>query len=592
MIRVADYVINKLTDVNIKDIFMVTGRGVLYLSDAVAKNNQINPICVHHEQSASYAAMAYAQVHESGLGACLVSTGCASANAITGVLSAWQDSIPCIVISGQNILDETIRHTGKRIRTFGNQEYDVIESVSNITKYAVMIENPDDIAYELEKCIHIAKEGRPGPVWIDIPLNIQDSRVDEDKLRHYDEKDFFIHDDINYKEIVDRINNSKRPIFLIGSGIKESKSVEIFRKFAENFNIPVVVDNSAVDVFGSEHKLSLGVVSSIGGNRCANFAIQNSDLLISLGSRLSPVTTGAEYDKFAREAYKIWIDSDETELSKNTIEIDEFYLYDLNKCIGNLQKEEICINNDWIEKCKHWKQIFPKCESQFKNSELVDMYFLADKLSEYIEKNTIVITDAGMEELIFPSGISFNDSHRCIHPVAQGAMGAALPLAIGAYVATGNPVVAIIGDGSIMMNIQELQTISYNKMPIKIIVINNDCYAVIRKRQKDLFRKRIVGTDESNGVNCPKFENVANCFGLNYQLIENTKDMDIKLPLLINNDESMLSEVLGLLDQKYLHDSYTFNKKRKYVKRSLEDQSPFLDRDVFLSEMIIEPIDQ
>ena len=297
--RVADYVIDVLCNKDVRHIFTVTGRGTLYLTDAIAKRNELEVICTHHEQAAAFAAVSYAQ-YNNNLGACLVSTGVGSTNALTALLCAWQDSVPCIFISGQNLLKETTRYTKKKIRTYGSQESDIVKIVEPITKYASMIENPENLAFELEKAIHFAQNGRKGPVWIDIPVDVQNMRVEPDELKHYS-PDYFkpktFKKDIDY--FLKSFNESKRPSILIGNGVKAANTIDEFVSFVKKYQIPVTYSHSAPDIYGTKNDLSIGAVGSMGGTRAGNFVVQNSDLLLVLGSSLSTFTTGSEYSKFA-----------------------------------------------------------------------------------------------------------------------------------------------------------------------------------------------------------------------------------------------------------------------------------------------------
>lgn len=593
MMRVADYIIERIYEEGAKHIFMVTGRGILYLSDAVAKNRNITPVSVHHEQSAAYAAVAYAQYNEE-IGACLVSTGCASTNAVTGVLNAWQDGIPCIFISGQNKLYETVRYTGTNIRTFGSQETDIIPIIKPLTKYCTMIDNPKSIAYEMDKALYFAKSGRKGPVWIDIPVDVQNMRVELEELQRYIPDDIIFNpntEDIQY--VMEELKKANRPVILIGSGIRSANAVSEFKKFIEEYPFPVTFACSAVDTYGVDYELSVGAVGSIGGTRAGNFTVQNSDLLLVLGCRLSPMTTGAEYEKFARTAKIIVVDIDKTEHSKNTVRIDRLVMSDVKEFLAQLKNEDIkCAGKEWIEKCIHWKTIFPRCEEKYRTSEKIDLYYLADCLSRVMADDSVLLSDAGLEEIIIPSTVSFKDGQRCIHPVSQGSMGFALPASIGAYYASKHPVTSVIGDGSIMMNLQELQTIKYYDIPVRVLIINNNVYSVIRTRQKDIFRTRTIGTDDTNGVSCPSFRKVADCFNIPYMIIDKKDELEDKLNDLFSIDGPIICELICDEYQEYIHNSYAFNSQRRMVNRSLEDQAPFINRDLFLKEMIIDPIDQ
>lgn len=593
--RVADYVIEKLYEHNCKHIFNVTGRGILFLTDALAKHEGMQAVHVHHEQSAAYAAMAYSQVNGE-IGCALVSTGCGSTNAITGVLCAWQDDIPCVFISGQNKLQETTYHTKLPIRTYGQQEANIIPLLEPITKYATMITDPTRIAYELGKALHLAQSGRKGPVWIDIPLDVQNMRVDPEIMEQ------FIPDavdqlpsasDSEIEEVVKELKNSKRPIVLIGSGIRSAKAEKVLHTFLEKNNIPAVYASSATDILDSTKVLSVGCVGAMGANRAANFAIQNSDLVLNLGCRLTTMIMGEDVQKFAREAKIIAVDIDKNEHLKFPEKINKVILSDAKAFLEKLVLQNTSTaSQEWVDKCQHWKEIFPKCDEYRKQGPDVDIYHFADAISEFLGDNANCVTDSGLCELIVPSTVSFRHGQRAIHPTSQGAMGYALPAGIGAYYSTEKQTVVVVGDGSVMMNLQEFQTIAHNKIPVKVFIINNNCYAVIRKRQEDLFRTRTIGTDKDNGVSCPDFSKVADCFGLKYVKISDVSELNAKLPKVLNANEAVICEVMAPNDQCYIHNSYRRTKKGKFVHAPIEDQSPFLDRELFLKEMIIEPIDQ
>ncbi len=591
--RVSDYVMQRLHQSGVNDLFMVTGRGVLYLSDAAAKHQALNCVCVHHEQAGAYAAMAYSQVN-GVLGACLVSTGCAATNAITPVLCAWQDDIPMVIISGQNTLKETVGYTGLPIRTYGQQEADIISLVKPITKYAVMIDDPTQIAVEMDKALYMAQHGRKGPVWIDIPLDIQNMRVEEEELERYTPTEAKLsasHEDIDW--LCETLAGAQRPVVVIGSGVRSAGAQSLFSDFIEKTSIPVVYCASATDIYKSEHKLSIGAVGTMATNRAANFAMQNSDLLVIIGARMTSMTTGSNPEKFARAARIVAVDIDENEFHKDNLKVEKLILSDASVFLEKINQRNILVTwSDWAEKCLHYKKIFPKCEEKYTKSDKIDLYYLADVLSEHLADDAVFVTDSGLEELILPTTISFQKQQKCLHPASQGAMGYALPAAIGAYLSSHKQVVTVIGDGSIMMNLQELQTIAPHQLPIKIIVANNNCYAVIRKRQVDLFRTRTIGTDADNGVSCPDFSKVALCFGIHYEKVETSVDLNEAIERVLSHDGPVICEVMCPEDQEYINTSYVRTSKGRFVQRPLEDQAPFLDRTLFLSEMIIDPIDQ
>ena len=592
--RVADYIVNTIFNRGTDTIFSVSGRGALFLTDALAKHGKIKNIAVHHEQAAAFAAMAYSQ-HSGKIGGCLVSTGCASTNTMTGLLSAWQDNIPCIFISGQNVLNETTNYTGLNIRTYGQQEADIIPMVKSITKYAAMLHKASDIIVELEKAYFYAMEGRPGPVWLDIPLDLQSANVEIVEQKN-SEAIKYISPQISKDgllSVVSQLKAAKRPVVLIGSGIRSAHAESTLKEFIETWKIPMVYSNSAPDIYGSRNDLSIGSIGSMGASRAGNFCIQNADLVLVLGNRLSSYSTGVDYCDFARDAKTIVVDIDPVEHQKKSINIDQFIHADVKNFLEELNESKIELDaSEWLNKCLHWKKTFSVVEPHFTNSEKIDLYEFVNTLSNTLPDNCSLVTDSGFIEVILPTNFNFGNGQRSIHPFSQGSMGFALPGSLGAYYASNEPVFVIVGDGSIMMNLQELQTISHNKIPIKIIIINNNVYGIIRRRQEELFRGRTIGTDPANGVSCPEFKKVAHAFGFKYQLIDEKIDLETSLKTLVNADGPVICEIMCREDQSYIEVGTVRDLNRKMVRRPLEDQIPFLDREVFLTEMVIEPVKQ
>lgn len=596
MKRLCDYVIESLVDSGVKDVFCITGRGSLFLNDALAKNKDINVIFNHHEQSSSFAAAAYSQ-YKNDLAACVVSTGCASTNTLTGLLCAWQDGLPVIFISGQNILNETTYYTGLNLRTYGQQEANIIEIVKPLTKHAVTITDPKDIVYEFEKAKYLANNGRKGPVWIDIPLDLQSSIIDPSILKKYiPNKTNSINKSLNkvLDELIIDIENSKRPLFVIGSGVLLSNSTYEFNKLINKLKIPFVYTHSAVDIDSENENLKIGSIGSMGCSRSGNFSLQNADLIIVLGSRLSTLVTGSDYCNFGRSAKKYVVDIDPREHSKNTVKIDKLITSDVKLFLNNLNKKDINKGSwkSWTKQCISWKSTFPICENFFRARGPVDLYEVSESLSKLLSKDSVLITDSGYIEVILPTNINFPKGSRSIHPISQGSMGFAIPAAIGAYYASGGSkeIIVFVGDGSIMMNLQELQTIRYYNMPIKIFVINNDDYAIIRRRQKELFRKRTIGTDSSNGVKSTPIKAYAKCFEFEYKKIKNIKEFDNNFPKILKIDGPVITEVMGRLDQEYIEVATTRSSSGKFVRPPLEDQYPFIDREKFKNEMIVKPL--
>ena len=591
--RVADFIIQYLKNKNIKTFFSVTGRGSLFLNDALARDKDVKSFFFHHEQSAAFAAITTPNI-DNNISCCMVSTGCASTNTVTAVLSAWQDSLPVIFISGQNFLNETTSYNKKNIRTYGQQEANIIEIIKPITKYSKMVTDPLQIKYELDKAFFFANDKIKGPVWLDIPLDIQNSRLEEEKLKSFSKN----HEikKCSYKlirEVFSEIKVSNRPVVLIGSGIKNSKCIDEFKEFVNKYKIPVVYTSSGSSILGSEYKFSIGSVGSQGCSREGAFTVQNSDLLLVLGSRLNSLTIGSDTEKFARNAKKIIIDIDKEEYTKNKFDNSSLILSDLGFFLKRMNKKKIKIKwGKWNQKCLNWKKFFKDKKDLLNISQKTNLYELSEVFSKTLSVDSIFLCDSGFIDVILPTNINFKKNQICIHPVSQGSMGFALPAIIGAYSTGKKSIISVIGDGSIMMNLQELQTIKDYKIPAKIFIINNRMYGIIRRRQKELFRGRTIGTDETNGLGCPDFKNISKAFKIKYKLIKTRKNLKNEINSVLKEKKTVICEIVADENQEYIEIGYAKNLEGKIVRRPLEDQKPFLDRNIFLKQMIIKPIDQ
>ena len=593
MERVSDYLIRKINEAGAGCVFMITGRGILYLTDAVARNENIRHICTYHEQGAGYAAMSYAAAKE-GVSLCLVSTGCAAANAVTSCLCAYQDNLPVVFISGNNPLEENTRHTGADIRTYGSQEADIIGIVGKITKYAVMLEDKERVAYETEKALHLALSGRKGPVWIDVPLDVQNMRIDENTLVHFEPDAEPEPESCCIRSVADDLNKAERPLILIGGGARGAKAG--IAELVGKYGIPLAFSPSACDIYGSGHELSIGAVGSIGGTRAGNFAVQNADFILAIGTKLCSQETGMKH-AFARSAKITVVDIDEKEHTKQGVHIDRVITMDADDFVTRLLDTDInAAQPAWTEKCTHWKEIFAPENEEFaadlEKDDISDLYSFARILSDSLADDATVITDAGFEELIIPSAVSYRDGQICLFPASQGAMGYAVPAVIGAWAAGRKNIACVVGDGSFMMNMQELHTAVSLGISAKIFVISNNMYAVIRKRQKDLFRNRTIGNDPSDGVSAPDFEKIAACCGCAYTCIPTLSSLRADIGEILNRDGLELIEVICTPDQKYLHESYAIGENKRLVHRPIEDMAPFLSRDLIAGEMITDMMEE
>jgi acetolactate synthase-1/2/3 large subunit len=592
MIRVADYILKRIADEGVKHLFYVPGGQCVYLMDALRRSEDVTGIGMHHEQAVAMAALTYS-LQNNNFGACIVTTGCAGTNTLTGVLHAWQDSVPMIVVSGQQPYDQTVKASGLPLRQVGIQEADIETLVKPITKYAVTVSNAEDIAYHIDKAIHLAKEGRKGPVWIDVPLNIQNSMVNEGNLKRFKpELKQLVIEDTSIKETVDAINNAQRPVFLIGQGVRSAGAVDSFNNLIDQFNIPVVFSRFAYDIVPTDHKLHFGVVGAGGANRFANFTVQNADLVISIGCRLAIEVTGPERDQFAREAKTIVVDIDEVEHSKKGVHIDAFIHGDAKEFIDKLLEQKIDKNFDeWIAKCRHWKEVFPLYPADVDFNKPIDIKYFLNKMSEKFGANSVVTSDAGLTGAVTTGSCKLGAGNRALASLAQGEMGYSLPAAIGASFLTNDAVFSVNGAGSIMMNLQALQTVVRNQCNIKIVIINNNGYSGVRHGQKAHFRGKSIGTDPSNGLDLPDYGKIAAAFGIRYVKINDYSEIDDGLNSLTADNLPAICEVICDPEQVDLHNGLVTYGKRKFGFRPIEDQAPYIDRDLFFKEMIVKPLE-
>jgi len=586
--RVADIVASFLVAQGIKDVFTLTGGGAMFLNDGIASNDNINAICNHHEQACAMGAVAYAK-YKNGLAAAMLTTGCGATNAITGLLDAWQDNTPVIFISGQIKRKETSRNSKTNLRQFGVQEADIISIVESLTKYSVMVNEPNEILYHLEKAVHLAMTGRPGPVWIDIPLDVQGFFIEIDELKHFTPEIDVTLEIKGMERLVKMYEQAERPIILAGNGVRLSGSVDKLREFSSKNNIPCVVSYLAVDYFEQDSPNYVGRLG-IKGDRAGNFAIQNSDLIISLGSRLSVCLTGFEYELFARNSKLIVVDIDEDEHKKDTVDIDQFIHADVGNFLSKFaNKITPKILGNWQNKCVHWKNKWPVYQGGY-DADTVNMYEFTKTLSELASEDEIVVSDAGSSYYVTSQSFTFNSNkQRYITSGAQADMGFTLPAAIGTCIAANKSVVGITGDGSFQLNIQELQTIKHYNLPVKLIVWNNNGYLSIRATQNKFFDGRRIGTDPESGVSFPEVEKIAKAYDLPYVKINNTAELRKKLTDVITASGPVVCEVMCPENQEIIPMvSAIKNDDGSMTSKPIEDMYPFLDRDEFLKEMIVD----
>lgn len=613
--RLADYVADFLVAHGITDCFTVVGGGAMHLNDALGHKEGLHCTYNHHEQGSAIAAEAYARLNNKIAVLC-VTTGPGGTNAITGVVGGWLDSIPMLVLSGQVRYDTTARYNeqfteGHKLRAVGDQEFDITKSVSCMCKYAVMIEDPNMIRFSLERAIHLALNGRPGPCWIDIPVNFQGCFIETDDLPSYigskeqTEDDSLLPAKVSKEviiEVVEKIKKAKRPVLYAGNGIRLSGGYDDFRVSVEKLGIPVCTYWDAIDLIETEHDLYVGRGGNM-GDRPGNFAVQNADLILVVGNRLPIRVVGYNWNTWAREAEVIMVDIDPAELKKPTIHVEfpihadaKDFFQKLNSFIGDSDKP-VFNDNEWIKICQNWKVNYPVCLQRHKeeNDGFANAYACFDYLSRKLAEGTLTVTSngtccvAGHQTWFIKKGSRFFNNN------AIASMGYGLPGAIGACIANEkNTTVCLEGDGSIMMNLQELQTIVTNKLPIKIILINNQGYHSIRQTQNNLFSDhcKIGIGPESNDLSFPNYKKIAYAFGIPYFEAHSNEEMQVVIDKTINLESFALCEIFVSTTQIFEPKSST---KRlddgTLISPPLEDLAPFLPREELLSNLYIKPME-
>lgn len=571
MIRVADYIADFIYRQGTKDIFMLSGGGSIYLDDGAACNKNINSICVRHEATAPMMAEAYARLTHN-IGVIYVTTGPGGTNAISGLVEAWVDSAPILVISGQVQRDQTSYNTNiKNLRTFGTQELNIIKIIESITKYSVMINDPNSIRYHLEKAVYIAKSGRPGPVWIDVPLDVQSAVIDDAKLEGYQPEQMMAEQannynryiDINTENIIKLLKKSKRPLIIAGQGIRIAHAIDEFKKLIEYLNIPVIFSRLGQDILPFSHNNNLGH-GGTQGSRYSGYVMKQSDLIISLGSRLAIPFIGTNLDAFSEDAKIVMVDIDDAELKKPSIKIDLLINADvkdiINKLLDKLSKERISKNilpdhKNWINECINYKEKYPIFISEQKKNP-IDLYYFVIRLDALSNENNIFVSDAGSSYYVTGQALRFEKGQREITSGAFASMGVAIPLAIGCSIANkDSQILTVTGDGSLELNIQELKTVSYYNLNIKLFIINNGGYASIRNTQDDLCEGRYIGSDQAAHNELLNLRNVAIAFDLPYHLIELYENIDNKILEVMNQKGPAFIEVVCDNKQKIIKSS-------------------------------------
>ena len=591
-IKVAKYIAEFLLRNGIQDCFMVTGGGAMHLDDALGHQEGLHCVFNHHEQACAIAAEAYTRM-TGKIAAVCVTSGPGGTNAITGVVGGWLDSIPMFVISGQVKRETTIWSCPElKLRQLGDQEFDIIHSVSNMTKYSVMLTNPEETAYHLEKALYLALNGRGGPVWLDIPLDVQGAVIETDNLIHFNpaaEKPWITPkiSPETVDAILSRIYNAKAPLILAGTGIRLGGAEEELLEVLEKLQIPVVTAWNANDTVAFDNPYFAGMPGTV-GTRPGNFAVQNCDLLLCLGWRLNIRMIGYNHYDFAKNAYKIIVDIDSRELIKPTVRPDMPINADVKDVLSAILDRNYTPspNHDrWVKWCHNLVETYPAVLDAYHCDEnkLINPYIFMDVLFSQLNHNDRIICGNGSACVITFQACKIKQGQRMFTNSGCAAMGYGFPAAVGVAVSDNSRrTICIDGDGSIMMNIQELATVAHNHLDIKIIILNNNGYHSIRQTQTNLFQPPFIGIDSDSGISFPDFGKLAEAFGIQYFTINSEKNCADILRQVLNCDGPCLCEVVVDPSQNFAPKSSSkVLPDGRIVSPSLDDMAPFLDREEF-----------
>lgn len=595
--KLSDYVANKVVELGAKHVFMVTGGGAMHLNHSFGTHKELECIFNHHEQACSIAAESYYRLTNK-LPVVNVTSGPGGTNAITGVYGAFVDSIGMVVISGQVKWETTVRSTGLPLRQYGDQELDIEELVRPVTKYCAMVTDPQKIRHELEKVFYLATTGRPGPCWLDIPLNVQGAQIDPSSLHGFDPSELnesWADKDLAKvsKEILQKIQNAKRPVIFAGGGVRLSGQHQTFLDLVKKLDIPLVTGWNAHDVIWNDHPNYAGRPGTV-GDRGGNFVVQNADLLLILGSRLNIRQVSYNWNSFAREAYKIWVDIDELELKKPTVKSEMPVHADLKELLPALVNSPYSGRTDahkeWMEWSLERNKRFPIVLPEYWKNEKVNPYCFVDNLFKQLKEDQIIVAGNGSACVVSFQAANLKPGQRLWTNSGCATMGYDLPASIGAHKASGGKsIICLAGDGSIMMNLQELQTISGNKYPIKIFILNNGGYVSIFQTHRNFFNGVEVGGGPKSGVTFPNFEKVSKAFDLPYRRA--TKHSQMKKVIM----QTLLQEG-PCVCEIFIDENISFAPKLGAKQHSdgritsppLEDLSPFLPREILRDNMIID----
>lgn len=593
MIKLSDYVIKKLEETGSKHMFMLPGGGAMHLNDSLGKSSKIQYICCLHEQACAIAAEAYARVNNE-IGLLMVTTGPGGTNALTGVAGAYLESTPMIIISGQVKRLDMINNQG--VRQQGMQELDIISMVKSITKYAVMVDEPQMIRYHLEKAVYEATHGRKGPVWLDIPLDVQATMLEEDQLVGY-KQDFVIPNTYLEKQvlkIIELVNQSERPVLLAGNGIRLSGGIDVFEHLKEELGIPVLTTWNGIDLLDENDPLYFGRPGGL-GHRYANFIQQNSDLFISIGARLNLLQTGYNFDGFAREAVKVMVDIDNAELHKINVRPDLAVCADAKEFMSLMMKHKDKIikknRNEWFAYGRGLKAKYPIVKKEYwQQKEFVNTYCLLETISNYMTVDDIFVSGSSGSCIdISMQTFKVKKGQRVFSTKGLASMGYGLPSAIGACLASGGRrTVGVNGDGGFVMNMQELETLARLRLPIKIFVLCNRGYGAIKASQTSIFNGHLVACNEDSNLSLPPIAKIAKAYGVHTVTICSNTELDQKVKEALEYDGPVIIEVMTPIELIAFPKQVSYKRSDGQMEsKPLEYMNPPLDEEEMRKNMLI-----
>lgn len=594
-IRVADYIADYLVEHGIDHLFSVTGGGAMHLNDAFGHKEGLNVTYNHHEQACAIAAEGFVRTVNKLAAAVCVTTGPGGTNTLTGVMGSWVDSIPMLVISGQVRYDFTIDSVDVPVRQMGDQEFNIVDCVQCMTKYAVMVKDPLKIRYHLDKAVYKAEHGRPGPVWLDIPLNVQGAIIETDDLIGYDAEEDRAElpppvDAAQMKELLDRLSQAKRPVIMAGDAIHIANVENEFLKLADKLQIPVLTPWNSHDLIADDNPCFCGRPGNM-GTRGGNIVMQSCDFMLSLGCRLGVRQTSYNPENFIPDAYLAYVDIDQAELDKPTLRVNMKIHADVRDVIGALLEADYRPNGAhaaWLAHARSVNEKYPVALPEYYRKKTpVNPYVFIHELGRALPEGQLTVAGNGTACVVTFQGMIFKKGQRLFHNSGCASMGYGLPAAIGACIANGNrSTVCLEGDGSIQMNLQELQTVVHNKLNLKIFWFNNDGYHSIRQTQANIFHSNFCGINGDCGISFPEAEKIAAAYGLPYYRIDNTDTVASVLHEVLSQDGALLCEVI--LDKEQFFSPKLSSKvypDGRIVSPSLEDMYPFIPEEQLKKDM-------